>query len=193
MIYKVIIYIVKFFFYVVFWPVVKGKENIPKDGGYIIAANHKSNFDPIFTTIVQKKKAYFLAKEELFSNKLMGKILYLLGARPIKRGRSDISAIKTGIEILKEEKPLTIYPQGTRSKNIDLTKVKTGVALLAVKSKVPVLPIGIKGAYLPFGRIKLTIGKPMYFDEYYSKRLSSDDLKEISSDVMGYIKTLAGE
>lgn len=193
MIYSIILKMIKFFLYIVFWPKVIGLENIPTDGGYIISANHKSNYDPIFTTIVQRKKVYFLAKEELFSYKPFAKFLLFLGARPIKRGTSDIGALRMGISLLKDGKPLTVYPEGKRREKIDLTKVKTGVVLLAVKSKVPVLPIGIEGEYTPFSRIKLTIGKPIYLDEYYDKKLTSDDMYQITIDIMKYIQILAGE
>ena len=193
MIYYCIVKMVKIFFYCLFWPIVKGRENIPTDGGYIISANHKSNYDPIFTTIVQNKKVYFLAKEELFSRKPFGSFLLYVGAYPLKRGASDIAALRVGIALLKDNKPLTVYPQGTRSEKIDLTKIKTGVALLAVKSRVPVLPIGIDGKYVPFHRMKLIIGKPMYFDEYYDKKLTSENLQLITVSIMKNIQSLVGE
>lgn len=194
MFYKIVHRILKVLMWIIFMPSVKGKENLTAiEGSCIIAANHKSYLDPVFVALVQNKQLSFIAKEELFKNKLFGFIIRNLNAYPIKRNSADIATLKLGISLLQSGNSLTIFPQGKRDKTINVDECKAGVALLLTKSKVPVLPIGIGGTYRPFGGPKFKIGKPMYFDEYYDRKNTSEDLNSITREIMTEIKRLAGE
>ncbi|HOE57488.1 MAG TPA: lysophospholipid acyltransferase family protein, partial [Bacillota bacterium] len=121
---------------------VIGRENIPKDGAYIVCSNHVSAIDPIFVGISIPHRMYFMAKVELFKNKLIGALMHGLGVFPIKRGEADIKGIKTSLKILNRGKVLALFPEGTRNKT-DEAIAEPGIAMIAIRSKTPVVPVAI--------------------------------------------------
>jgi len=191
MFYDIVIGFFKTLYYIFFRPKVVGVENLPQ-GGFILAANHTSNLDPPFVVVFMPGKQMILAKKELFKNKLFGKFLSHLGAVPLNRGEGDVHAIKTALTHLKNGGNLLLFPQGGRRKEINLDDAKNGLALLATRAKVPIVPIGISGDYKLFRRMYLNIGAPMCFDQFYGKKLTSEELNKISRSVVKKIITLAG-
>jgi 1-acyl-sn-glycerol-3-phosphate acyltransferase len=193
MFYKLVVFFVRIFYIIVFRPKITGRENIPKDTGYILSGNHKSNFDPPMVVAFIKGKQMILAKRELFGNRFFAWFLRSVGATPINRDGNDISAIKKAIVNLKKGGSLILFPQGTRVETINSDDTKGGVALLSTRAKVPVVPIGIVGDWKPFRRMEMHIGEPIYFNEFYISKPTPEDLKDISQQVMIKIADLAGE
>lgn len=101
---------------------VIGKENFPKDGGVLLCANHIHNFDPPIVGIVAPRTIHFMAKEELFSVPILGKLLPHLNAFPVKRGMSDREALRKGLKVLKEGKVLGLFPRELGVKQESLAK-----------------------------------------------------------------------
>lgn len=163
---------------------VTGKENIPKEGGFIICANHGAALDPIILILNVKQKVHYMGKEELFKNKFNAFFLRKFGVFPVRRNTADMTSIRKSISILKDGGVLGIFPEGTRNKSKSQIKAQPGVALIAVKSNVKILPVGISSEYKFFGRIDVKIGKPMDLSNYYSKKLSTEELETISKNVM---------
>lgn len=163
---------------------VHGIENIPEEGRVVLCSNHISILDPIVLAIVLKRPIVFMAKKELFENRFLGTIVNGLGAIPVDRQGTSLSAVRKSLQTLKNEKILGIFPEGTRVKEIDLDNAKPGVGLISIKSKSPVIPIYIESKYKPFSKIKINIGKPICFDEYYDEKLSTEDYEKISKDIM---------
>mgnify|MGYP000449497264 CR=1 FL=1 len=105
----------------IFWRMeVIGVENIPERGGVIIASNHVSYLDPIVLGVSTKRKIYFIAKKEVFSNYFGSIILNKLNAFPVDRKKIDMIAFKKTISILEGGGALGIFPEGTRSLNGEL-------------------------------------------------------------------------
>jgi 1-acyl-sn-glycerol-3-phosphate acyltransferase len=124
-----------------------GRENIPKTGGLIIAANHQSYFDPFWISTPVKRPVRFLAWDEAFEWPLVGTILTLLGAWPLQLEGSDPAAIRRSIQWLRNGGVLVIFPEGARSsRDGSLGRFKAGAARLALEAKVPILPVTIRGA-----------------------------------------------
>lgn len=168
---------------------VIGTENIPDEGNIIVAANHKSNLDPIFlASAIKNRDIAAIAKKELFKNKILGKILHNLNVIPINRENPDISTIKTILKKLKEGYAVGIFPEGTRSKGNEFGDAKAGLALFAVKGKAKVVPISIISNYSLFSKVTIYIDKPISFEEYYKQRLSMEDYERLSEDVLEVIK-----
>lgn len=162
----------------IFFPTkIVGKKNIPK-GACIISSNHTSNMDAVVFAVNTWEKKYYLAKKELFKNKVFGGFLKSLGAIKIDRQANDITAIKQCLKVLKDNKKLFIFPEGTRVKNenMELGEVKHGVAMFAVKAKVPIVPIFITKKPKIFRRNKIFIGEPFELQEFYGKKLASEEL-----------------
>lgn len=162
----------------IFFPTkIVGKKNIPK-GACIISSNHTSNMDAVVFAVNTWEKKYYLAKKELFKNKVFGGFLKSLGAIKIDRQANDITAIKQCLKVLKDNKKLFIFPEGTRVKNenMELGEVKHGVAMFAVKAKVPIVPMFITKKPKIFRRNKIFIGEPFELQEFYGKKLASEEL-----------------
>lgn len=177
-------------FRIIFRIEISGRENIPKEGRGIICSNHISNLDPIMVAIAVPRPISFMAKKELFENKLLGKLIFSLRAFPVDRQGSDLSAIRNSLKVLKEENILGIFPEGTRVENMDLESTKAGIGLIAIKGKSPVVPIYIDSKYTLFSKVKIIIGEPMSFDDYYDKKLTTEDYRMISKEIMKSIYTL---
>ena len=157
------------FFKLLFKVKIIGVENVPKDGALILAANHISNWDPPFLATFLDIEVNYMAKEELFKNPIFSAIIKKLYAFPVKRGTADKNAIKHAVKVLKDNKCLGLFPEGTRSKTGELGKAEAGVGLITAMTKAPVLPAAIIGTNKIFSKDKLfpnltvIYGKPMYF------------------------------
>ncbi|MBQ5310592.1 MAG: 1-acyl-sn-glycerol-3-phosphate acyltransferase [Oscillospiraceae bacterium] len=137
---------------------IEGEENVPETEGVIIACNHRSYADPVLITMPMRRPVTYMAKEELFRNKLFAAFITGLGAFPVRRGAGDMQVIEDCVTKLGEGKNVMIFPEGTRQKENKVGRIKTGVALIAAKSGAAVLPMGIvfEGPHLKF-RTKLTL------------------------------------
>ena len=191
--YKVARAVVNAFLKIAFRIKVEGIENIPREGALVVCANHKSLCDPPMLALSLPFELRFMAKEELFKNKLFGGLIGALGAFPVKRGTGDIGALKIAIKVLTEGNRLVIFPEGSRSPKGYMGKGKSGAALIAVKSKANILPIGICGKYKLFSKIVVRIGKPIVLEEYFGTKLSSETLQDITDNkIMRTISELSG-
>ena len=172
---------------------IEGIENIPQDRPLVMASNHRSYADPVILTMPMKRPVTYMAKEELFKNKLFGWFITKLGAFPVKRGAGDMQVIDDSIAILNSGRNLVIFPEGTRSKDGKVGKGKTGVALIAAKSGADVIPCGIifEGEKLKF-RSKLTLrfGKVIPAEEIAVEDASPRALKDVKKRIMGAITEL---
>lgn len=169
---------------------VKGYENMPKDGGVIVAFNHRSYWDPVMAALSSKRRLRFMAKEELFRNPLFGGLIKSLGAFPVSRSKNDIGAIKSAMKILKGGGVMLIFPEGRRIKDNRIAKAKPGVALIAQMARVPVVPVNISGKYSWMRKITITYGKPVSFEEYYGKRLEQAKIQELADGVLNSVRAL---
>jgi glycerol-3-phosphate dehydrogenase (NAD(P)+) len=122
-----------------------GREHIP-EGGVILAANHRSFLDPFVIGACLRRPVYFVAKQELFSHRLVAWFLNCMGAFPLKRGASDRESMATAIALLERGEAVVIFPEGTRINNGSLGRPKRGVGRLALQSGKPVVPIAVTGS-----------------------------------------------
>ena len=149
---------------------VQGKDNIPKDNKYIIAANHLSTLDPPLICGVIDRGVSCMAKKELFNNVFMRWWLDWLGAFAVDRGKVSVSTLKTVKTIKDTEWVLGIFPQGTRQEPGEIRDITKGFASIAKINKCGILPVGITGTEvakrIPFsGKIKVKIGELIPYSE----------------------------
>lgn len=146
----------------------EGLDEVPRDTNFIYIANHRTNNDPPFIGCHIPGKLAFMAKEELFRNKLFATLIKILGAFPVSRGKGDSQVIDISIDRLNNGKNLIIFPEGTRSKNGKIGRGHTGAALIAAKSGKQIIPVGIVyGEDLGFRtKVTLKFGKPIDPAEY---------------------------
>lgn len=176
--------ILKVILYPIIWllfpTIFKKTKNIPK-GRAIFICNHKSNIDPIILILSTWRKQFFLAKKELFKNKFLKLVMKIANAIPIDRGKTDLSAIKKGINVLNKGNILTIFPEGTRNKTeSELSEIKAGAALFAIKTKTPIIPIWIEKKPRIFRLNSIKFGTPFYLEEFYNQKLDAEKLDKAS-------------
>src|SRR5437763_2674160 len=119
--------------YVIFWPTVTGRENVPLTGPVILASNHLSFIDSIAIPLVAPRKVSYLAKAEYFTGSgvvgWLSKMLFTgLGALPVERetSRAAQAALDTALSVLKDGGAFGLYPEGTRSRDGRLARGKPG-------------------------------------------------------------------
>ena len=122
-----------------------GREHIPA-GGVILAANHRSFLDPFLVGCCIGRPIYFMAKQELFRNPLVGWFLNCMGAFPVRRGEADEESVKTSLALLERGRAVVIFPEGTRIRAGSLASPKRGVGRLALQSGAAVVPVAITGS-----------------------------------------------
>jgi len=178
----------KLFFYLE----VKGKENLKGLGrSCIIASNHQSYLDPLILGFVFPRRLKFFSKRDMFSIPVLSFLIRHLGAIPIDRDEMSSMTMRQGIRIIKEGNWLVIFPEGTRSRTMELLPPKEGIGFLHYKTGAPIVPVFISGAgrALPVDAkcIKITKIK-VYIGEKIEIR--SNDYRYIAKRVMDIIREL---
>jgi len=142
---------------------VSGLENLPREGSFLIAANHSSFLDPpLIGCQVQRQIAYF-ARKTLWKPGIASWWLDTVGTIPVDRdGGQDVSAIKRVLRALKQDKGVILFPEGTRSPDGSLQAPKAGVGLICCRAQVPVVPARIFGSFEAYGKGRgLRLGTPV--------------------------------
>lgn len=169
---------------------VIGRENLPSEGGVLLCANHIDNLDPPVVGITAARPVHFMAKEELFTVPVLGKIVGNLNAFPVKRGMSDREALRKGLAILKEGKVLGLFPEGTRSKTGETGKGLAGAGFFALRSEAYVVPCAIIGPYKAFNKLKVVYGKPIDMETVRANKLNAEQATDL---IMDEIKKLISQ
>ncbi|MFQ3650118.1 MAG: lysophospholipid acyltransferase family protein [Gemmataceae bacterium] len=127
-----------------------GSRRMPASGPVLLIANHESYFDPLLVGLAVRRQISYLARKSLFRNPAFAWLIRRLGAVPIDLEGSSREGLQISTDILKQQNPLLIFPEGERSRHGHLQPFKPGMMLILKKCPVPVLPIGIAGAYESF-------------------------------------------
>ena len=172
-------------FRIIYRAEVHGQENVPKEGGAIIAANHISLWEPPFVGAFCPRRVSFMAKKELFENSIFSSIITSLGAFPVNRGAADRNAIKTALTVLGEGKCLGLFPEGTRSKSGKLGEPEAGIGLIAYKANVPIVPVAITGTNGKglFPKFTIRFGKPIPAGDPKDKKLMTTLPTQIMTEI----------
>ena len=157
----------------IYWRLSRiGREHIPESGPVIFVANHRSFLDPFIVGLCSRRPVYYVAKQELFRNKLFGWFISSLGAFPVRRGEADADMIETAKAILRRGDPVLIFPEGTRTRPGALGKPKRGVGRLALETGATVVPVAIngteairKGWRIRPHKVRVRIGAPLSFPQ----------------------------
>lgn len=178
-------------FKILFCLEVKGKENIPKKGPFILASNHTSYLDPVILGVASPRPLYYLAKISLFKNPVFSSFIQILGAIPLERDSSSPYTLRDALKLIKNGHGVVIFPEGTRSEDGKIKDGKGGVGFLSIKSNAPVIPVKIKGTgkalpvkgkFIKPAKVKVIIGQPLYFEK--------ENYSEIGKIVMEKVRSL---
>lgn len=171
----------------------EGLEHLPKEGGYLFVSNHRSNADPILIGVQNPQAQFcFLAKQELFTDGLVGWLLRKLGGIAVDRGSGDVTALEEIVFRLQNGENALIFPEGTRSKDGKLGHFKTGAALIAAQTGVPVVPVAISFEdELHFrSTICVRYGKPFQIPQTDAKNPSAAVLKQVRQEMTKQVSAL---
>jgi 1-acyl-sn-glycerol-3-phosphate acyltransferase len=188
------------------WPVVKlvfrhratGSENVPSSGGFVLAANHHSNFDPwpLAVPFFPRRFFRFMAKAELFWFPL-GSIIAAAGAFKVRRGEQDEEAISTAIRLVREGNAVVMFPEGTRRqkglRKRHEARWRTGAARIALTADVPLVPAGISGTdrLARLGPLRVAYGPPIPTNDLgalptgEAARVATDRLRDAIDELEG--------
>ena len=153
--------------------------NMPEleDKAYLLVANHKSNWDPLFVSILFPKQVRWMAKRELFEKPILKQILQGVCAISVDRDHGDAKSTIIAMRALKKNEIVGIFPEGTRVKDVDYDRAKPGTILLASRTGTEVLPLYIEGDYKLFRKRRYIFRVPIPFEkeklteEEYQKRM----------------------
>jgi 1-acyl-sn-glycerol-3-phosphate acyltransferase len=171
------------------WPVVvglyrlraRGVEHLP-EGGFVLAANHISNFDPwaLGIPLWPRRQLRFMAKSELF-NPALAPVLRAGGAFRVRRGEGDVEAMRTAMELVQDGEIVVMFPEGTRRqkglRKKHVARAHTGAARIALGADAPLVPVAIKGTdrLSRLGPLRVAFGAPLDLSD-----LGGLDLKSAS-------------
>jgi len=177
---------------VISWPVLRlvyrlrqrGVENLPKEGGFVLACNHVSSFDPwpLGMPLWPKRQLRFMAKSELYWWPLTI-VLNGAGAFPVRRGQRDAQAIETAVELVREGNVVAMFPEGTRRtkglvKRFE-ARPRSGAARIALEGGVPLVPAAVAGTdgLTRLARLRVAYGPPVDIDD-----LRGEDVALVSQE-----------
>ena len=176
------------------WEVI-GRENIPRTGGVLIAANHSSYIDPPlgWAAVYGTRRMWGIAKSDLWKGGLATFIMDCFDSIPVKRGTADRAMLRRVTDLLADGKVVGIFPEGTRTHDGKLNPAQPGIALMVQKSGVPIVPSAFIGAYamMPRGakklrraKIKVIFGEPLHFDKSASREAIAAKVMEAIAELM---------
>ena len=162
-------------------------NNEPLDTHFIVASNHTAAADGVIICACMKNQIRFMGKKELFKVPVVGAFLRAIGCYPVDRKSSDVAALRTTINLLKDEDCVGIFPQGTRCPRVDpaTTSVKSGVGLIAARSGADVLPVCVKskvGAVKMFRKNYLIIGELIKNEEFDFENNKGSESHQAAAD-----------
>jgi len=190
-------------------PWVVGEENLPREGGAVVACNHISVLDPIIVAAMLDRQMTYPAKKELFQgdhglwSKIVAWFLKAVDQVPLDRsgGKRSVEGMAPVLTRLGEGGLIGIFPEGTRSADGELYKGKTGVARMALHADVPVVPVALIGTEPVKGRFGIPtvrhpgviIGEPLHFSELAGRQDEVAVLRWVTNEVMDAIQRLGGQ
>ena len=170
---------------------VVGLENVPLEGPLILMINHTSLIDPAMAGGVMPREIVAMSKIENFRDPILGIIVRLYGAFPVRRGEVDLQATRRALEVLHNGEVLLMAPEGTRSKECRLQPGHDGMTFIALHANAPVLPMAIAGVKdfssnfkgLRRTDVKVVIGKPFRF-QLSEEKVRRDALHQMTEEAM---------
>lgn len=164
---------------------IKGLENVPKTGPFVVAPVHRSNADGPLVVILTRRRMRYMSKDGMFKIHWLGQVFRAMGAFPVNREVVDRAALKTAADVLERGEPLVLFPEGSRKSGDKIEDLHEGAVYLAMKAGAPIVPVGIgnsdkanpKGKLLlrPV-KIRMIVGEPIRYQAPESGRISRSEI-----------------
>jgi 1-acyl-sn-glycerol-3-phosphate acyltransferase len=156
-------------------------NHVPSRGGVLLACNHQSYLDPVLATFAIPRECTYMARDTLFRNRYFRRLIESLNAFPVRRGESDVAAMKMALKKLAAEAVLTAFPEATRTEDGRVRPFKPGVIVLARKAKVPIVPVAIEGAFEAWPRHRKLPRSASVLIEY-GRPIEPDEMQGVDRD-----------
>ncbi len=204
-IYRVCRAILAFIFRVYFRLRVQDASHVPATGPVILAPNHASYADPPMIGVGVQRMCNYLARANLFENRLFGWWLREVGVVPVDRDGGSASGLRTILGRLREGSAILLFPEGTRTTDGRLQPARSGIGLMAIKSGAPVVPVRVRGSFEAWGRhrrvplprrIDIRFGPALRFEKHVAeaatcpKERLKEIYQEVSDEIMAAIAAL---
>jgi 1-acyl-sn-glycerol-3-phosphate acyltransferase len=168
-----------------FWDFrAEGVDNVPLQGGAILACTHQSHLDPVLVTAPLPRRVGYVARSTLFGNRWFAALIGHLGALAFDRESTGTDDLRLVIDELEGGRALVFFPEGTRSPDGEIGRLKPGIAILARRARVPVVPVAIEGTFRCWprhrkvfrpGKVRVLYGEPVeYGPDVRRKRILTD-------------------
>ena len=188
----------------VYWRVeIRGRENVPSGGPFVIAPVHRSNIDTLLAGCVTRRRIRFMGKDSLWKYRWSGALFSSLGAFPVHRGTPDREALRICEQALRGGEPVVLFPEGTRQSGPEVKPLFEGAAFVAARANVPIVPVGIGGSEwaMPKGskkimpvKVVIIVGEPIPAPERpESGRVSRKAVAETSERLHSVLQGLFDE
>ena len=176
---------------------IHGIDNIPKEGGYLLCANHIAVRDVILIGFTCPRQVRFVAKKELFSVPIVRTVIKALGAVKLDRGGNDVAAMRKSIELVESGDIVSIFPQGHRFPGVDpsTTPIKSGAGMVAYRSGCDVIPVFLKtkgNKYGIFKKTEIIYGAPIKHSELGFKNGGKDEYDAATEKIFDAVLKLGG-
>lgn len=176
-----------------------GIENVPRESGVILVANHRSMADAAAIYMTCPGRLAGPAKAELFPVPVFGRVLRWVGAFPVHRDGMDHRAARSLVDAYRAGRAVLVFPEGHRNQDPELLPFSPNVARLAIKLQAPVIPVGIAGTehvlqpghrFPRRSRVVVVYGKPLDLSEFYNRPLSPDDSARAAARMRDRVGTM---
>jgi 1-acyl-sn-glycerol-3-phosphate acyltransferase len=177
---------------------VRGAELIPTSGPVVLAANHESMWDIPLLVVATPRPIVFMAEKGVFGSRLASWIFTRLGGFPVRRGAGDLRAMRAGLAVVRSNRVLGIYPEGTRRPGT-LLPFRPGAAWLALTAGAPLVSAGISGTseIVPKGRwfphrapVLVEFGEPIRVAKEQGPRKRLDQASNLTDRLRSEVERL---
>lgn len=193
---------------------VRGAQNLPREGAYVLAPNHHSEFDPLTVAVAtwrMGRAPRFMAKESLFRVPVLGAAMRKTGMVPVSRtGRGKNGAsqpMEQASQLIRDQSGVIVYPEGTLTRDPDLWPMrgKSGAVRLALAGDLPLIPVAHWGeqqilprygrlrVFPPRRRVTFLVGEPIALDDLRGREHEKGVITEASDRLMQEVARLLGE
>ena len=180
-----------------------GRQNVPAQGGALLASNHQSFLDPMVVGLVLSREVHYMARDSLFRQPAFGWLIHSVNAFPVKRHTTDLGAVKESLRRLKAHQLLLLFGEGTRSHDGRIAPLQPGLVMIARKAKVPLIPIVVDGTFEAWPRssklcrlctIRVMFGKPITVQQIAASpdKATSEIIYQRQKEMQNLLRTRYG-
>ncbi len=156
---------------------VFGLRNVPTAGGVLLACNHQSFFDPVSVGVALPREGHFMARDTLFRNPFFKRLIESVNAFPVKRGVSDVGAVKEILRRLKDGKLVVIFPEATRTRDGSIGEINVNSLALAKRADAAIVPAVVDGAFEAWPRTQV-LPSPRVISMTYAEPITAQQVRE---------------